>query len=70
MLQQTIHESINPSWRTFLWLDSLQRRFILILLHVPKMLQQTIHESVIPSWRPSCGSISFNIDSFGHYFTS
>ncbi|EDQ98140.1 uncharacterized protein LACBIDRAFT_336239 [Laccaria bicolor S238N-H82] len=58
-LRQTVYETVNSSWR-LVW----------ILLYVPKMLQQTVYESVNPSWRPSCGSISFNVDSFGYYFTS
>ncbi|EDR09480.1 uncharacterized protein LACBIDRAFT_319115 [Laccaria bicolor S238N-H82] len=34
------------------------------------MLQQTVYESGNPLRRPSCGSISFNVDSFEHYYTS
>ncbi|EDQ98079.1 uncharacterized protein LACBIDRAFT_312672 [Laccaria bicolor S238N-H82] len=54
----------------FLCLDFPQCRLVWILLHVPKTLRQTVYETVNSSWRPSCVSISFNIDSFGHYFTS
>ncbi|EDR14144.1 uncharacterized protein LACBIDRAFT_321959 [Laccaria bicolor S238N-H82] len=55
---------------TFLWLDSLQRRLVWIVLHVPKTLQETVYETVNSSWRPSCASISLNVDSFGYYFMS
>ncbi|EDR09777.1 uncharacterized protein LACBIDRAFT_325581 [Laccaria bicolor S238N-H82] len=56
--------------KAFLCLDSLQRRLVWIVLHVPKTLQQTVYETVNSSWRPSCASISLNVDSFGYYFMS
>ncbi|EDQ98750.1 uncharacterized protein LACBIDRAFT_335687 [Laccaria bicolor S238N-H82] len=39
--------------KTFLWLDSLQRRLVWIVLHVPKTLQETVYETVNSSWSAS-----------------
>ncbi|KIJ91090.1 hypothetical protein K443DRAFT_508669 [Laccaria amethystina LaAM-08-1] len=51
MLHKSICETVNVSWRTFLWLVFHDPRLVWILAHSLKMLPKTVYMMVYVSWR-------------------